>query len=501
MIRVDHENNKRAGEDPDKRRTRNRLSQQAYRRRQSEKVRELQKCAEAGNIPQSEAFEKLRSENHYLRKSLVEVQSKLTRLTQTVQALAGLVSDVLDECPAEGSKHKDAEVGPFEGSNGITQAHVSEPEPLRSALCSVSAVDDHLLPSLELLTTASGSSELSQVYARPGTSCDGLDWQGIPDNISYLFPQIPNIWSHEYQMGLQPYARALSGSECSSLMLSKPWTETNSPFSDHISVLHHLMRTSIGQIGSQSKGHEMLYRQVLAVLALFNSLTRPAAMAWYAKTRFYHIVDLTAWQLYPCPEMLNRIHKQYQPTMLQLQHQYPGIIDWAPFPSLRNRLICLHAANPQIDQIFVDIVSSYVVEACMADLVLDAPTTMVYVRVIDVAMGAAGMGNKDVDPSAVLPAPDVASLFSVAECAQAVFKLLNMDHGVSQYKLDPSFFGTYPELFDPENDIAAQGVPIRPNNQTRLPCPSRLDDLTFQTYRSFMEFHTLAPFQSAPGSI
>ena len=184
---------------------------------------------------------------------------------------------------------------------------------------------------------------------------------------------------------------------------------------------------------------------------------------------------------------------QYRPTMLQLQHQHPEIIDWTPFPALRDRLIRLHSANPQIDQIFVDIVSSYVVEACMTDLVLGAPPTNVYIRVTDVAEGAAAMGSKCVDPSTVLPAPDVASLFSVAECAQAVFKLLNMDHGVSQYKLDPSFFQTYPELFDPENDIAAKGVPIRPNSQSRLPCPSRLDALTFQTYQSFMQFHNFAP--------
>ncbi|KAJ5882435.1 uncharacterized protein N7529_001107 [Penicillium soppii] len=216
-------------------------------------------------------------------------------------------------------------------------------------------------------------------------------------------------------------------------------------------------------------------------------------MAWYAKTRFYHIVDLTAWQLYPCPELLTRICPQYRPTMSQLQHQYPAIIDWTPFPALRDRLIRLHAANPQIDQIFVDIVSSYVVEASMADLVFGAPQTTVYVRVTDVAEGAAALGTKDIDPSTILPAPDVASLFSVAECAQAVFKLLNMDHGVSQYKLDPSFFGTYPELFDPENDIAAKGVPIRPNSQTRLPCPRRLNELIFRTYQSFMQFHTFAP--------
>lgn len=215
-------------------------------------------------------------------------------------------------------------------------------------------------------------------------------------------------------------------------------------------------------------------------------------MAWYAKTRFHHIVDLTTWQLHPCPQTLERVEKQYRPTMFQLQHDHPKVIDWIPFPSIRDRLIRLHSANPQIDQIFCDLVSSYTVEACMADLVLGAPAQRVYIRVLDVSMGAADIKNRIIDPSTVLPVADAGSLFSNPECAQALFVLLNMDHGVSEYKLDPSFFGTYPELFDPEEDYIAQGVPLRPNIQTILPRPVRLNNLTFQTYRSFMEFHKLA---------
>lgn len=228
-------------------------------------------------------------------------------------------------------------------------------------------------------------------------------------------------------------------------------------------------------------------------MGLFNSLTRPAAMAWYAKTRFYHIVDLTTWQLYPCPELLNRVEQQYRPTVLQLQHEHPAIIDWIPFPTVRDRLILRHSANSQIDQIFCDVVSSYVVEASMADLVLGAPTTKVYVRVTDIAIAAADAENKEIDPAVVLPASDISSLFSVGDCAQAVFNLLDMNHGVSRYKIDPSFFGKYPELIGPEHDIVAQGLPLRPNTQTILPSPGRLNDVTFQTYQSFLEFHTLAP--------
>lgn len=225
-------------------------------------------------------------------------------------------------------------------------------------------------------------------------------------------------------------------------------------------------------------------------------------MAWYAKTRFYHIADLTTWQLYPCAETFERVHHLYRPTKMQLQHQYPSIIDWIPFPSIRDRLIQLHAANPNIDHIFCDTVSSYVVEGRMSDFIRGAPATRVYIRVTDVAENIASTEEcKDIEPFTILPTQDMASLFSSPVCSRAVFRLLNMDRGVSHYKLDPAFFGTYPELFDPEADITAKGIPLRPNLQVRLTYPKPLDPPTYQTYRSFIDFSISAPPAAPPATI
>ena len=124
---------------------------------------------------------------------------------------------------------------------------------------------------------------------------------------------------------------------------------------------------------------------------------------------------------------------------------------------------------------------------------LGAPSTRVYVRFTDVAIAASAGGIKDIVPAAELPVSDVSSLFSVSACAQAVFNFLHMNHGVSRYKIDPSFLDKYPDLAGPEYDMVAQGLPLRPNMQVILPGPSRLNDVTFQTYQSFLEFHTLAP--------
>ncbi|OGM48894.1 hypothetical protein ABOM_003112 [Aspergillus bombycis] len=210
--------------------------------------------------------------------------------------------------------------------------------------------------------------------------------------------------------------------------------------------------------------------------------------------RFYHIVDLTKWQIHPCTGTLIKVHEQYRPTEVHLQQQYPRVIDWIPFPSIQNRLIRLHAANPQIDQICCDTVSSYVIEANMADFIMGAPAVTAYIQVIDVIANIPSMTQgTEPQPSAVLPAPDAAALFLSPEYARAVFQKLNIDRGISHYKMDPAFFGTYPELYDPNVDIAAKGIPLRPDVQLRLTYPKPLDSLTFRTCRSFMGFSFYAP--------
>lgn len=235
------------------------------------------------------------------------------------------------------------------------------------------------------------------------------------------------------------------------------------------------------------------------MLSLFNSITRPDAMVWYAQTKFYHIAHLTTWQLNPCASTLNRVSLQYRPTETQLLHLYPSVINWIPFPSIRNRLIRLHAANPRIDEIFCDVVSSYVVEAWMSDFVLGAPAIKAYVRVNDLSKNV-GLATPREDVRNSIPTLNVETLFASPECSRAVFKLLNMDGGASRYKIDPMLFGKYPELHDSSADIMATGVPLRPKVQVNLTYPKALDLITYQTYRSFIDFSLHSSFVFNTGS-
>lgn len=228
------------------------------------------------------------------------------------------------------------------------------------------------------------------------------------------------------------------------------------------------------------------------VLSMFNSMTRPDVMAWYAKTRFYHIIELTAWQLYPSTATFNKLHPRYRPTKAQIENVHPGIIDWIPFPSIRDRLIQLHSANPHIDQIFCDAVTGYVVEALMSDLILGAPQITVYVRVTDL-INTMSSSSGDDSTTAILPAPDISTLFSSPAYARAAFNKMNMDKGAGIYKIDPAFFEKYPELWDQAGDLTASGMPLKPKYQKILTYPKPLDPSTVETYRSFIDFSMDAP--------
>jgi threonine aldolase len=225
-------------------------------------VRELRNRVAGASTPESEALKQTRSENQYLRKQLIELQSKLTGLSETLKGLAGSVSNALDKIPAEGliHDHEAAQTGlSNEPLGGARRDQIFNPEAVDSAMHSVALADD------PWMTMIRPSESICQPrWSSPVSGCleicsDNFSCDTIPGDLSYqLPPQVPNIWSYEYQMGLQPYARALTESKSLSLTLGKAWLETNSPFSDHISTLCYLLRTKIGLIGPQYK-YEMYY--------------------------------------------------------------------------------------------------------------------------------------------------------------------------------------------------------------------------------------------------
>ncbi|KAK1531724.1 hypothetical protein CPAR01_11373 [Colletotrichum paranaense] len=467
------------------RRLRNRLSQQAFRRRQAERMRELSSRVNTDQKSDNERIEELQRENRQLRAQLVNVQARMSRLLANIQGLSDSVSKTLNDTGSQDSKVSEE-----------TEDHTLQPSTYdKKQTCYGGPPFPG--PSMQLEPFDTSSLNFDPPLAHhpgPGQSEDAFLSSELINvtGTSPLYTQIPNIWSFEYQTGIEPYLTAMAASQESSMALRKDMPISNSPFSDHIKLLQHLLKSKLAANGfnpDSQPSMQSIYQPVLMVLSMFNSMTRPDVMAWYAKTRFFHIIELTAWQLYPSPATFQKLHQRYRPTDTQLKHPHPRVIDWIPFPSIRDRLIELHAANPLIDQIFCDAVSGYVVEAVMSELISDAPQITVYVRVTDlIAAMSLSSGAGDNDTPASLPAPDITTLFSSPSHARAAFKQLNMDKGASYYKIDPAFYAKYPELYDQSNDLTANGVPLKPRSQKVLTYPKPLDDSMVETYRSFIDF-------------
>lgn len=312
------------------------------------------------------------------------------------------------------------------------------------------------------------------------------------------------LWNYDYQTSSQLHFDIVEAS-------SPPqtsWLETNSPISDHIEVLKTILRDKLtksnmpsipansdepGLLSACYPGQPFtsLYQSISTALALFNSMTRPDVMKWYAKTKFFHIVELTAWQIMPCSLTYRRLHQRYRPTALQLAlcGQYPCVIDWIPFASVRDRIIESHAASPFVDRIFCDAVSAYVVETTLSTLVAGGSSMRVFLRVTDlIAVMALPPAVGETIASPTLPAPSIQSLLSSPEYARQAFKKLKMDRGASYYKIDPEFFGKYPELYDASDDITASGIPIKLGLHQILTGSSPINLEIVETYRSFIDF-------------
>nr|XP_036578572.1 bZIP transcription factor [Colletotrichum truncatum]KAF6785867.1 bZIP transcription factor [Colletotrichum truncatum] len=471
----------------ERKRLRNRLSQQAFRRRQAERMRELSNRANSDQRSDNERMDALQEENRQLRAQLVEVQSKMSRLLASIQGISDSVSKTLDDTAKNDSgqfKETNDAVGlSLESSNDKNRQNLHASSFTGSSL-DLEPFDTSILNFSPPLTQKPSTGQFEDVL----TSSELINVAGT----NPLYSQIPNIWSFEYQTGVEPYQVAMEATQESSVMLRKDWALSNSPFSDHIQLLQRLLKSKLAASGFAPDGQrpmQGLYQPVLMVLAMFNSMTRPDVMAWYAKTRFYHIIELTAWQLYPSTATFDKLHQRYRPTETQMSHPHPRVIDWIPFPSIRDRLIQLHSANPHIDQIFCDAVTGYVVETTMSNLILGAPHITVYIRVTDLITAmASNVDDNPEEPPATLPVPDITTLFSSPSHARAAFKLLNMDKGASYYKIDPAFYAKYPELFDQSNDLTATGIPLRPKSQKVLTYPKPLDASTVETYRSFIDF-------------
>lgn len=170
-----------------------------------------------------------------------------------MQSLSGNLSTALGESPQndDSSAHEQQPQSPSNstsklskeshskgeetGSSAIQVSRPIYPQPLS---CNYSLFDD--------LLTSTGPA-LESVYEGDGPVTQSPE-MNLAANFNSLAQQLPSIWSFEYQMGTEPYANALAGTEDTCITRGRNWIETNSPFSDHIETLQRLLKGKVEKI-------------------------------------------------------------------------------------------------------------------------------------------------------------------------------------------------------------------------------------------------------------
>lgn len=241
----------------------------------------------------------------------------------------------------------------------------------------------------------------------------------------------------------------------------------------------------------------------------FICLSWPSMTSWHTYTKAHiPVMKITAWHIDPSVESYSNMSQTWRPTKTQISRKHPAIIDWIPWPSIRDKLITCHAANPLIDNVICAIGHSYVMEIDLSKLIANIPPTPGYVSVWDLIRtispetskqntetskninlnawdGLRGSGvptdesfqfHRHKESFGMrLPAPDTNSLFGSHTMALQAFELLGMDKGASLFRLDPAFFETHPEMYDHRDNIMASGVHLKSPYGDTMISPRPLD--------------------------
>jgi hypothetical protein len=320
-------------------------------------------------------------------------------------------------------------------------------------------------------------------------------------------------------MGFEQYGDVLDRSPYINSCSQMPLRRTNSLFSDHISAIEYFLQQRWLKQCQTTFNQDHFTESIQFMIAVFVLVSWQMMTAWHSYTKAdIPLKELTAWRVTRTAEAYSKIIPAYRPTKLQITTPHPAIIDWIPWSSLRDKLIIYHSANPCLDDLICDIGNSYVVPADLSKLVIGIPAVIGYLSVWDLvramAPDATSPGS-DSSPSArafaydadairniisedddaaaegelyfsdrpTLPASDAHTLFSTKSLAIQAFKAIGMDKGAATFRLDPEFFGRHPELYDPQYDLMAKGVPLRSTSHKSMPTPGELNASVVGQYR------------------
>ena len=87
-----------------------------------------------------------------------------------------------------------------------------------------------------------------------------------------------------------------------------------------------------------------------------------------------------------------------------------------------------------------------------------------YIRVVDLVQAMVEADEDLSQEPASLPVPEILDIFTSPSVALAVARHLQIEYGLSRYKLDPGLFINHPEFYQSAGLPMAQGAPLKPDS-------------------------------------
>ena len=259
---------------------------------------------------------------------------------------------------------------------------------------------------------------------------------------------------------------------------------------------------------------------ISTMVNMFVNTCWPDMRIWWAYIQSATVVEkIVRWNLEPCLETYKSLPITHRPTALQLCTAHPAIIDWAFFPSIRDRMIELYSHSWMLDELVCELVQAYVVEADLAKLVTGmdhVPSRKGYFSVWDIVQtisredlqqcSANRQQNGDLwggeirldedlfaEPTSPFEIEQIAEeeawikmplehIYKSRKAAIKLFKLLRMEDRRT-VKVDPIFAAAHPELCD-DISIIASGIDCTlRTNKVQVPRPQPLTREAIISYK------------------
>ncbi|KIW10445.1 hypothetical protein PV08_11409 [Exophiala spinifera] len=506
----------------EKRRLRNRLSQQAFRARQNLEISELKQRLAQFSGSESERNTFLVQENQDLRQRLWRCETSLRSLQATLTGIVDSVAET-NKGGLNNQDHRDVyPVGPDRGdaSRNVDSAS-PEPRPpaaddsssSRVALSGmkqegengttldVSLVDVDDAPNIAEFDATSTVLEMGLNYttnelAAPliDTSRESslrkqtTDISSDKDAIDTSATTLPGTNAPGHVPKLPPISTIQTFTFTPARELQLPLVSNSSGHSEHIDA-YEMCAMATCLRDRRDVDPLVLLPIVSGLISAFVKFAWSEMEPWIKYVNGPDsLAKVTLWRMAPGPDTYSAIPPCFRPTRLQVAVPHPSFIDWCVFPFLRDKLIQYHSGNSALDEICSDVGLAYAIQADLSELVAGAESLLVNLSVHEIIYGidhfpsCYEFHSSTNLPEVNLPAPNIYTLLHSKEYAWSLYKHLRISERIEDFRVDPRLFVKYPEFFELDEKVA-QGIPLRSSNKVPWPKARPLDKTMMDYYR------------------